>query len=191
MMSEILNTINTEIDWYLSLEKADFLGVTAFLFCALALIILIIKLIVKLIGSMRKPALDIAFKLEDVTLESFRKKSFVTFDLYVQNIGRCPIEINRVGFVMADGTEKTFYQEPHVIKTPDRNVIGPGEEVFYNDCDLFYCLNERVPYYKKITGLFADIKGYPRITKLADIPAVANDQAIRAILTDKKGVNGF
>ncbi len=190
-MADIINTINSEFNWYLSLEKADFLGVTAFLFCALALIILIIKLLVELIRSMQKPALDIAFKLEDVTLESFRKKSFVTFDLYVQNIGRRPIEISRVGFVMADGTEKTFYQEPHVIKTPDRLTIGPGEEAFFNDCDLFYCLNEREPYYKKITGLFADIKGYPRFTKVADIPAVANDQAIRAILTDRKGVNGF
>ncbi len=190
-MEKIINTINTEINWYLSLEKADFLGVTAFLFCALVLVILIICLIIKLIRSMQKPALDIAFKLEDVTLESFRKKSFVTFDLYIQNIGRKPIEINRVGFVMSDGTEKTFYQEPHVVKTPDRSAIGPGEEAFYNDCDLFYCLNERPPYYKKIVGLFADVKGYPRFTKLADIPAVANDQAIRAILTDRKGVNGF
>ena len=119
---------------------------------------MIIRLIVKLIRSMQKPALDIAFKLEDVTLESFRKKSFVTFDLYVQNIGRRPIEISRIGFVMADGSEKTFYQEPHVIKTPDRSVIGPGEEAFFDDCDLFYCLNERPPYYKKITGLFADIR---------------------------------
>ena len=190
-MTEIINTINNEINWYMSLEKADFLGVTAFLFCALLLVIFIIRLIVKLIKSFRKPALNIAFKLEDVTLESFRKKSFVTFDLYVQNIGRCPIEIDRVGFLMADGSEKTFYQEPHVIKVPDRPVANPGEEVFFNDCDLFYCLNERAPYYKKVTGLFADIKGYPRFEKLADIPAVINDQAIRAILTDKKGVNGF
>ena len=190
-MTEIINQINNEINWYLSLEKAEFLGVTAFLFCALMLVILIIRLIVKLIRSMQKPALNVAFKLEDVTLESFRKKSFVTFDLYVQNIGSCPIEISRVGFMMADGSEKTFYQEPHVIKVPDRPNAAPGEEVFFNDCDLFYCLNERVPYYKKVVGLFADIKGYPRFQKLADIPAVMNDQAIRAILTDKKGVNGF
>ena len=42
-----------------------------------------------------------------------------------------------------------------------------------------------------VTGLFADVKGYPRFTRIADIPAVMNDQAIRAILTDQKGVNGF
>ena len=100
-MTEIVNQINNEISWYLSLEKADFLGVTAFLFCALLLIILIIRLIVKLIKKCRKPALDIVFKIEDVTLESFRKRSFVTFDMYVQNVGRKPIEISRVGFVMA------------------------------------------------------------------------------------------
>ena len=190
-MADIINRINTEINWYLSLEKADFLGVTAFLFCALVLLIIIIRLIVQLVRSCRKPALNIAFKLEDVTLESFRKKSFVTFDLYVQNIGRRPIEISRVGFVMADGSEKTFYSEPHVIKTPDRPTIAPGEEAFFDDCDLYYCLNERAPYYKKVSGLFADVKGYPRLTRIADIPAVVNDQAIRAILTDKKGVNGF
>jgi len=190
-MTGIMNQISAEINWYLSLEKADFLGVTAFLFCALFLIVLIIRLIARILGSFRKPEVDIVFKIEDVSLESFRKKSFVTFDLYVQNIGRSPIEISRVGFVMADGTEKTFYQEPHTIKVPDRPTIAPGEEAFYDDCDLFYCLNERPPFYKKITGLFADIKGYPRITKVADIPAVANDQAIRSILTDKKGVNGF
>ncbi len=190
-MTEFINQINNEINWYVSLEKADFLGVTAFLFCALLLIIFIICLIVKLIKSLQKPALNLAFKLEDVTLESFRKKSFVTFDLYVQNIGRLPVEISRVGFLMADGSEKTFYQEPHVIKVPDRPAAGPGEEIFFDDCDLFYCLNERVPYYKKITGLFADVKGYPRYTKIADIPAVMNDQAIRSILTDQKGVNGF
>ncbi len=190
-MTQFINQINNEINWYLSLEKAEFLGVTAFLFCALMVIIFIIRLIVKLIKSSQKPTLDIAFKLEDVQLESFRKKSFVTFDMYIQNIGRMPIEISRVGFVMADGSEKTFYQEPHVIKTPDRPVAAPGEEVFYDDCDLFYCLNERGPYYKKVVGLFADIKGYPRFKKLADIPAVMNDQAIRAILTDQKGVNGF
>ena len=190
-MADIINRINAEINWYLSLEKADFLGVTAFLFCALLLLVLIIKLIVKLIRSAQKPALDLVFKIEDVSLESFRKKSFITFDLYVQNVGRLPIELSRVGFVMADGSEKTFYQEPHEIKVPDRLSIGPGEEAFYNDCDLFYCLNERPPYYKKITGMFADVKGYPRFTKTMDIPAVANDQAIRAILTDKKGVNGF
>ena len=190
-MTDIITLIKNEINWYLSLEKADFLGVTAFLFCALLLIVLIIRLIVKLIKKCRKPALDIVFKIEDVTLESFRKRSFVTFDMYVQNVGRKPVEISRVGFVMADGTEKTFYQEPHVIKVPDRPVAAPGEEVFYDDCDLYYCLNERTPFYKKVVGLFADVKGYPRFTKLADIPAVMNDQAIRAILTDQKGVNGF
>ncbi len=190
-MANIIERINTEINWYLSLGKADFLGVTAFLFCTLFLLILIIRLIIKVLKSFQKPALDLVFKLEDVTLESFRKRSFVTFDLYVQNTGRRPIEISRVGFVMADGSEKTFYQEPHQVKVPDRPAVAPGEEAFYDDCDLFYCLNERSPYYKKITGLFADVKGYPRFTKIADIPAVMNDQAIRAILTDKKGVNGF
>lgn len=190
-MADFINRINAEINWYLSLEKADFLGVTAFLFCALLLFCMIIRLIISIINSTRKPPLDISFKLEDAALESFRKKSFVTFDLYVQNTGRRQIEISRVGFVMADGSEKTFYQEPHVIKAPDRLVIAPGEEAFYDDCDLFYCLNERPPYYKKVVGLFADVKGYPRITKTADIPAVVNDQAIRSVLTDKKGVNGF
>lgn len=190
-MSQFIKSINDEIIWYLSLDKADFLGVTAFLFCALLILVFIIWLIVRIIRSFRKPALDIAFKMEDVALESFRKKSFVTFDLYVQNIGRKPIEISRVGFVMADSSEKTFYQEPHVIKVPDTQTVAPGEEAFFDDCDLFYCLNEKTPYYKKITGLFVDVKGYPRLTKIADIPAVMNDQAIRAILTDQKGVNGF
>lgn len=190
-MADFFNRINNEVNWYLSLEKADFLGVTAFLICAVMILCFIIWLIVKLIKSTQKPPLDISFKLEDSALESFRKKSFVTFDLYVQNTGRRQIEISRVGFVMADGSEKTFYQEPHVIKVPDKLVLEPGEEAFYNDCDLYYCLNERPPYYKKVTGMFADIKGYPRMTKVADIPAVVNDQAIRAVLTDQKGVNGF
>ena len=190
-MAEFINQINNEINWYLSLEKADFLGVTAFLFCVLLVIIWVISCIVKLIKKLQKPELDLVFKLEDVTLESFRKKSFVTFDMYVQNVGRTQVEISRVGFVMADGSEKTFYQEPHTIKVPDSPVAAPGEEVFYDDCDLFYCLNERTPFYKKITGLFADVKGYPRFTKTVDIPAVMNDQTIREILTDQKGVNGF
>ena len=190
-MADFFNRINAEINWYLALEKADFLGVTAFLFCVIFLICLIIYLIVKLVKSNQKPPLDLTFKLEDAALESFRKKSFVTFDLYVQNTGRRQIEISRVGFVMSDGSEKTFYQEPHVIKVPDKLILEPGEEAFYDDCDLYYCLSERPPYYKKVTGLFADVKGYPRLTKTADIPAVVNDQAIRSLLTDKKGVNGF
>ena len=190
-MADFFNQINTQINWYLSLGKADFLGVTAFLICAVMLLCLIIRLFIKIINSTRKPPLDIVFKIEDAALESFRKRSFVTFDLYVQNTGRRQIEISRVGFVMADGSEKTFYQEPHVIKVPDRVVLAPGEEAFYDDCDLFYCLSERPPYYRKVTGLFADVKGYPRLTKSADIPAVVNDQAIRSVLTDKKGVNGF
>lgn len=190
-MTDFFNGINNEINWYLTLDKADFLGVTAFLICALFIIGFIIWLIVRLLKLSKKPPLDIIFKLEDAALESFRKKSFVTFDLYVQNTGRRQIEISRVGFVMADGSEKTFYQEPHVIKVPDRLMLAPGEEAFYDDCDLYYCLNERPPYYKKVTGLFVDVKGYPRFTKVADIPAVVNDQAIRAVLTDRKGVNGF
>lgn len=190
-MAEFFEKINSEINWYLTLEKADFLGVTAFLFCAVMLVCLIIYLIVKLIKSSQKPPLDLTFKVEDAVLESFRKKSFVTFDLYVQNTGKCTLELSRVGFVMSDGSEKTFYQEPHVIKVPDRLTLEPGEEAFYDDCDLFYCLNERPPYYKKVVGLFADVKGYPRFTKVADIPAVFNDQAIRVVLTDQKGVNGF
>ncbi|MBQ3641479.1 hypothetical protein II906_06115 [bacterium] len=190
-MAEFFNNINAEINWYLSLEKADFLGVTAFLICIIGFICLIVRLIIRLVKSYQKPPLSISFKIEDAVLESFRKKSFVTFDLYLQNTGRRPIEISRVGFVMSDGSEKTFYQEPHVIKAPDRLTLDPGEEAFYDDCDLYYCLSERPPYYKKVTGLFADIKGYPRFTKVADIPAVINDQAIRQMLTDQKGVNGF
>ena len=177
---------------YMSLEEvADFLGVTAFLICAIALLCVCVWLVVRLVRSYQKPPLDITFKIEDASLESFRKRSFVTFDLYLQNTGRRQIEISRVGFVMADGSEKTFYQEPHIIKVPDRLTLDPGEEAFYDDCDLYYCLSERPPYYKKVTGLFADIKGYPRFTKVADIPAVVNDQTIRQMLTDRKGVNGF
>ena len=190
-MADFFNNINNEINWYLTLDKADFLGVTAFLICIVFILCLIIWGIVKLVKLTKKPPLDITFKIEDAALESFRKKSFVTFDLYVQNTGRKQIEISRVGFVMSDGSEKTFYQEPHVIKVPDRLFLAPGEEAFYDDCDLFYCLSERPPYYKKVTGLFIDVKGYPRLTKASDIPAVFNDQAIRAVLTDKKGVNGF
>ena len=74
-MSELINRINAEINWYLSLEKADFLGVTAFLFCAAFLVCLIIWLLARLIKSSQKPPLDITFKLEDAALESFRKKS--------------------------------------------------------------------------------------------------------------------
>lgn len=190
-MAEFFNSINSEINWYLTLEKADFLGVTAFLICAIALLCVCVWLVVRLVRSYQKPPLDITFKIEDASLESFRKRSFVTFDLYLQNTGRRQIEISRVGFVMADGSEKTFYQEPHIIKVPDRLTLDPGEEAFYDDCDLYYCLSERPPYYKKVTGLFADIKGYPRFTKVADIPAVVNDQTIRQMLTDRKGVNGF
>ncbi len=190
-MGQFFTGIQTQVSRYLSLDTASFLGVTAFLLWCLFILILIIRLIAALVKKCRKPKLNILFKVEDVTLESFRKKSFVTFDVYLQNTGRTPIEIKRVGFVMADGSEKTFYEEQHVIKTPDRSALAPGEEAFYNDCDLFYCLGERPPYYKKITGLFADVTGYPRCVQSADIPAVMNDQAIRVVLTDKKGVNGF
>ncbi len=190
-MGQFFTQIQAQVNWYLSLDKASFLGVTAFLLWCLFILVLIIRLIVILVKKCRKPELSITFKVEDVTLECFRKKSFVTFDMYLQNIGRKPIEIKRVGFVMSDGSEKNFYEEQHIIKTPDHSALAPGEEAFYNDCDLFYCLSERPPYYKKITGLFADVTGYPRCVQTADIPAVMNDQAIRAVLTDKKGVNGF
>ena len=50
-MAEFFNNINAEINWYLSLEKADFLGVTAFLICIIGLICLIVRLIVKLVKS--------------------------------------------------------------------------------------------------------------------------------------------
>lgn len=190
-MNQIISLIQNEISWFVELEKADKLGVIAFLFCCLVTLIWVIRLIVRVIRKLSTPELNIDFRVEDVVYQAFRKKSFVTFDLYVQNHGRQPVEITRAGFIMADGSEKTLYSEPHVLKSPDKAELAPGEEAFYDDCDLYLCLNERPPYYKKIVGFFVDAKGYRRHSKTVEIPAIINDQTVRAALTDAKGVNGF
>ncbi len=190
-MEQMTSFIQNEIVWFEGLEKAEQMGVAAFLFCCILTLVFLIRLIVKLIRKICKPELKIDFRLEDVVYQAFRKKSFVTFDLYVQNHGRFPFELVRAGLVMADGSEKTLYQETHVQKAPDKTSLNPGEEAYYDDCDLFLCLNERPPYYKKITGFFVDVKGYHRFTKTLDIPAIMNDQTVRAALTDSKGANGF
>ena len=190
-MVQLMENFSNEIEWFQSLERAEKMGVSAFWFCCLMVLATVICLIVSLLKKKSRPKINLDFKLEDAAFQSFRKKGFVTFDLYVQNIGRKAVEISRVGVVMADGSEKAIFQEPHVLKTPDKAALQPGEEAFYDDCDLYYCLNERPPYYKKIIGLFVDVKGYPRFIQKHDIPALLNDQTIRATLTDQKGVNGF
>ena len=68
-MADFFNGINNEINWYLTLDKADFLVVTAFLICALFIIGFIIWLIVRLLKLSKKPPLDIIFKLEDFLIK--------------------------------------------------------------------------------------------------------------------------
>lgn len=190
-MQNVILAVQKEITWFLSLEKADMLGVIAFIFSAILLLIYIIRFFVWLIRKLVKPGLDLEFRLEDVRYETFKKKGFVTYDLYVQNHGHHPVEVIRAGVVLADGSKRTIYQEPHVLKEPDKKLLNPGEEAFYNDCDLYYTLNEKTPYFKKITGFFVDVKGNRRYSAEADIHALMNDQTVREVLTDNKGMNGF
>ncbi len=120
----------------------------------------------------------------------FQEKGFVSFDLYVRNNGTEPIDLIRVGFVMSDG-QVGIYQQPHVVKLPDISHLQAGQEAFYNDCDLFYVLNDEGINYKKIIGLFADVRNAPRVVVKSDVHPLLNDHAVRGILTDQKGLNGF
>lgn len=176
--------------WLGSLDLADLLGIIGFFLSSIIVLIKIIQLISK-IGKKDRSKPKLAFKLEDVTYEMFKKKGFVTFDLYVQNDGYTPVEILRTGFTLSDGTEKTLYQEPHKIKLPDVSILEPGVEAFYDDCDLFFTINNDGVNYKKITGVFVDLKNKPRYYAELDIHPFLNDLTIRGNLTDKKGLNGF
>lgn len=177
-------------EWFASLDLADLLGVIGFF---LSVIIILSKIIQAISKAARKDKSlpNFSFKLEDVTHEMFKKKGFVTFDLYIRNEGHSPVEILRTGFVLSDGSEKTIYQEPHKIKLPDISFLQPGSEAFYDNCDLFYTLNNDGICYKKITAIFIDLKDKPRYYGKTDIHPLLNDLTIRGILTDKKGMNGF
>ncbi len=176
--------------WLSGLNTAELLGVIGF---ALSVIICLVQIIRWICALFRgnKSDINLKFKLEDVTYEVFKKKGYVTFDLYIQNAGVSSVEIQRAGFLLSDKTEKAFYQEEHELKTPDRSVLEPGQEAFFDDIDLFYVLNDKKINYKKIIGFFVDIKGKPRYYAQSEIHPVLNDQTIRSTLTDKKGMNGF
>ena len=177
-------------NWVSSLDLADLLGVIGFLLSALMILISIVRILIRSFRR-EKSVLQFHTRIEDVTHQIFKKKGFVTFDLYIRNENHIPVEILRTGFVLSDGTEKTLYEEDHKLKRPDISIIEPGREAFYNDCDLFYTLNDQGVCYKKIMGIFIDIKDKPRFVSKVDIHPFLNDLTIRGILTDKKGLNGF
>lgn len=177
-------------DWFSSLNLADLLGVIGFLLSALIFLVSIGRFFSRFFKR-EKSVLQFRTRIEDVTHQIFKKKGFVTFDLYIRNENHIPVEILRTGFVLSDGSEKTLYEEDHKLKLPDNSIIEPGREAFYNDCDLFYTLNNQGVCYKKIMGIFIDLKGKPRFVCKADIHPFLNDLTIRGILTDKKGMNGF
>lgn len=178
------------VRWFTSLNLAEKLGVIGFLLIILPYIILIIRGIARLFAR-KKEKVNLRFIVEDVKHEMFKKKGFVLFDLYIRNTGSTPVEILQAGFVLSDGSERAIYSEPHQLKLPDHTVLLPGQEAFYDNCDLFYALNENGVSYKKITGMFADVKNGARYYGTPDINPILNDQTIRAILTDQKGLNGF
>lgn len=189
-MDQIFQFFNQIISWFSGLSLAEKLGVIGFILSSLISIIYIIKWIAHLFRR-EKRKVSLSFKLEDVTHEMFKKKGFVTFDLYVRNDGDSPIEILQSGLILADGTEIPIYEEPHKIKAPDNVIVQPGHEAFYDNCDLFQILNVNGVNYKKIVGFYADVKGAPRFRTEGDIHPLMNDQIVRGILTDKKGLNGF
>ncbi len=177
-------------NWFSSLNIADLLGVIGFFLSTMIFIISIYRFLARLLKR-EKAVSQFQIRIEDVTHQMFKKKGFVTFDLYIQNESHFPVEISRTGFVLSDGSEKTLYEEDNKLKLPDISLLEPGRKAFYNDCDLFYTLNNQGICYKKITGFFIDIKDKPRFVGKADIHPFLNDLTIRSILTDKKGMNGF
>lgn len=189
-MGQIILFLESIPAWFSSLDLADLLGVIGFV---LSVIIILTNIIGRLsrIKKKDKSLPDLSFKLEDVKHEMFKKKGFVTFDLYIRNNGLQPVEILRTGFVLSDGTEKAIYQEPHKIKIPDVSILDPGAEAFYDDCDLFFTINDDGVNYKKITSAFVDLRDKSRYYADLDIHPFLNDLTIRGILTDKKGLNGF
>ena len=189
-MDQALTFFENISGWFASLDLADLLGIIGFFLSVIIILFEIIKTISRA-ARKDKSLPNFSIKLEDVTHEMFKKKGFVTFDLYIQNEGYSPVEILRTGFVLSDGSEKTLYQEPHKIKLPDVSILQPGSEAFYDNCDLFFTLNDDGICFKKITGIFVDVKDKPRYYGKTDIHPFLNDLTIRGILTDKKGVNGF
>ena len=178
-------------EWFTNLSIANKLGVAAFGFSILLFIIYLIRLIHWIIRKIVKPALLLEITIDDVNYKMIEKKGFLTFDLYIRNTGRQPIVIKRSGIVLSDGSEKTIYQQPHLIKTPSQSLLQSGEDAFYDNCDLYYALNDKNSQLKKITGVFVDVTGYKRYIKQMEVNPLLNDLMIRSILTDKKGLNGF
>ncbi|NMA12684.1 MAG: hypothetical protein GX933_05820 [Chloroflexi bacterium] len=185
-----LFSLTETVSWFTLLNQAEKLGVVGFLLVALLYIILIICGITGLFARKKEMA-NLHFIIEDVKHEMFKKKGFVLFDLYIRNTGSTPVEILQTGFVLSDGSKRAIYSEPHQLKLPDHTILLPGQEAFYDNCDLFYALNENGVSYKKITGMFADVKNGKRFYGKTDINPILNDQTIRSILTDQKGLNGF
>lgn len=189
-MPDIPFSLTETINWFVSLNQAEKLGVIGFVLSAALYLFMIIRGIIRLFSYKRTKA-TLSFIIEDVKHEVFKKKGYVLFDLYIRNNGSTPVEILQTGFVLSDGSERVIYGGPHMLKLPDNSLLLPGQEAFYDDCDLFYTLNTNGISYKKITGMFADIRNSERFYGKPDINPLLNDQTIRAILTDKKGLNGF
>jgi hypothetical protein len=182
--------MNNIINWFSSLSLAELLGVIGFILSTLIILVNLIRWIVRIPAGKRTQT-ELRFKLEDVNHEMFKKKGFVSFDLFVRNDGKAPVNILHVGLVMADGSELPIYEEPHKLKTPDISIIAPGQEAFFDNCDLFMTLNGNGTNYKKIIGFYADLRNSPRFYANADIHPLLNDQIVRGLLTDIKGLNGF
>lgn len=182
--------MNEILVWFEALTLAELLGVIGFILSVLIIFVGFIRWIFHF-SKRTKITPALSFKLEDVNHEMFKKKGFVTFDLYVRNNGQIPIDLLQVGLLLSDGTELPIYDEPHKLKTPDISMINSGQEAFYDNCDLYLALNSSTPNYKKITGFYADMRNAPRFYAKADIHPLLNDQTLRGILTDRKGMNGF
>lgn len=169
---------------------AQFLGVAAFVLVFLDILLRIIFFIASR-PRKDKSAPNALFKIDDVTHELFKKKGFLTFDLYISNAGSTPIEILQAGFVLADGAEIVIRDEAGNARTPDKVVVEPGQNAFYDNCDFYYTIYKDGILYKKIDRLFVDIRGIGRIYGSAHINPLLNDKQIRGILTDRKGLHGF
>ena len=185
-------TLENFPDWFFSIFDPRWAGIFGFLAFFLILLYLVIRLFAWLVRiSKARPKASVQFKIDDVNHVLFKKKGYVTFDLYVSNSGSTPITVLQTGFVLSDGSELVIRDADGNAKKPDKPELEPGDNAFFDNCDFYYTITQHGINYKKIERLFVDLRAAGRIYGETNINPLLNDRHIRDILTDVKGLNGF
>lgn len=185
-------TLENFPDWFFSIFDPRWAQIFGFISFFLICLYLLIRLIAWGFRALRQKAKPtVQFTIDDVNHVVFKKKGYLTFDLYIANASATPLTILQTGFVLSDGSEIVIRDENENTKKPDKPEIEPGETAFFDNCDFYYTILRSGIIFKKIERLFVDVRGIGRVYGETNINPLLNDHQIREILTDAKGLHGF